>query len=60
VRHRHEIQTHKAITDIHPPEWTFISKKNATGLYRFASTFGDPDYREGANYKSKIYFASAN
>lgn len=52
--------THSPINEIFPPEWEFISKKNATGLYRFASTFGDPDYRMGKGYKSRIYFSSAN
>ncbi len=41
-----------------PLDWTFIQKKNYTGLLRYDSTFGDPDYRMGAGYKSRILFST--
>lgn len=41
-----------------PLEWTYLQKKNNTGLVHYDSTFGDPDYRMGTGYKSRILFSS--
>jgi hypothetical protein len=43
-----------------PHEWRFVEKDDYGGLYRYASTFGDPDYRMGTGVKSRIYFSTVN
>ena len=48
------------ITDIKPQEWTCRGRDFYTELYRYDSTFGDPDYRMGTGYKSPIYFSTVN
>jgi len=50
--------THNPVREIYPQEWTYIDKSFNSGLHRFDSTFGDPDYRMGKGYKSKIYFST--
>jgi len=52
--------THESVKEIYPQEWTYISKYFSSGLHRFDSTFGDPDYRIGTGYKSKIYFSTVS
>ncbi|MEK7483070.1 MAG: ABC transporter substrate-binding protein, partial [Planctomycetota bacterium] len=49
--------TKEPVTNI-PEEWEYLVKEMNSGLYRYDSTFGDPDYRMGTGYKSKIYFAT--
>ena len=51
--------THEALKEIYPQEWTYVGKNFSSGLHRQDSTFGDPDYRLGSGYKSKIYFSTA-
>ena len=48
------------ITDIKPQEWKSQGRDFYTELYRYDSTFGDPDYRMSAGYKSPIYFSTVN
>jgi branched-chain amino acid transport system substrate-binding protein len=48
------------INDIKPHEWRYLDHMNASGLYRYQSTFGDPNYRLGKDYKSPIYFSTVN
>jgi ABC-type branched-subunit amino acid transport system substrate-binding protein len=48
------------IDHINPQEWTFRRKETYADLYRYTSTFGDPDYRMGKGYKSRIYFSTVN
>lgn len=48
------------VKDINPREWTYLGRNIYSDLYRYASTFGDPDYRMGAGYKSPIYFSTVN
>lgn len=48
------------VSNITPQEWSFDHKSMDTVLYRYGSTFGDPDYRLGTGYKSKIYFSTVN
>jgi hypothetical protein len=48
------------IDKINPQEWVFRDRKLFTNLYRYASTFGDPDYRMGKNHKARIYFSTMN
>ncbi len=48
------------IDKINPQEWTFEGKEFYSGLFRYRSTFGDPDYRMGKGYKSRIYFSTVN
>ncbi|MBF0390202.1 MAG: ABC transporter substrate-binding protein [Desulfamplus sp.] len=50
--------TNNPVKEIYPQEWTYIDKNFSSGLHRFDSTFGDPDYRMGKGYKSKIYFST--
>ncbi len=46
------------VNNITPQEWLFKLKSLDTMLYRYTSTFGDPDYRHGTGVKSKIYFST--
>jgi branched-chain amino acid transport system substrate-binding protein len=48
------------IEDIKPHEWTYLGKNAYSDLYRYTSTFGNPSYRMGKNYKSPIYFSTIN
>lgn len=48
------------VDNINPPEWTFVGKDTHSDLYRYTSTFGDPDYRMGTGYKSHIYFSTVS
>ncbi len=48
------------IQDIKPREWNYVERQMFSDLYRYESTFGDPDYRMGTGYKSPIYFSSVN
>lgn len=48
------------ISKINPQEWTFIGRRFYSNLYQYSSTFGDPDYRLGKGYKSRIYFSTVN
>jgi ABC-type branched-subunit amino acid transport system substrate-binding protein len=48
------------ITDIKPQEWIYLNRTVYSDLYRYQSTFGDPDYRMGKGYKSPIYFSTMN
>lgn len=48
------------IRDIKPEEWKYVGRNIFSDLYRYESTFGDPDYRLGTNYKSPIYFSTVN
>lgn len=48
------------VKDINPREWNYLGANMYSDLYRYASTFGDPDYRMGAGYKSPIYFSTVN
>ncbi len=50
--------TFQPIKEIFPQEWSYLGKEFDSGLYKFDSTFGDPDYRMGKGYKSKIYFST--
>lgn len=43
-----------------PMDWKFKKKHNYTGLVQYDSTFGDPDYRMGIGYKSRVLFSSLN
>jgi len=47
------------VQEIYPQEWTYVNKEHDAGMHRFDSTYGDPDYRLGKGYKSKIYFSTA-
>lgn len=49
-----------AIQDIKPQEWKYLGRNVFSDLYRYESSFGDPDYRLGTNYKSPIYFSTVN
>ena len=49
-----------AIADIKPQEWQYLGRNVFSDLYRYESSFGDPDYRLGTNYKSPIYFSTVN
>ncbi len=46
------------VQEIYPQEWTYLNKNYSSGLHRMDSTFGDPDYRLGTGYKSRIYFST--
>lgn len=48
------------VKDIKPQEWTYTGRSVFSDLYRYDSTFGDPDYRMGTGYKSPIYFSTVN
>ncbi|HIJ61839.1 MAG TPA: ABC transporter substrate-binding protein [Rhodospirillaceae bacterium] len=48
------------INDIKPQEWTYLKRSIFSDLYRYESTFGDPDYRQGIGYKSPVYFSTVN
>lgn len=48
------------INDIKPREWDYLGRNLYSDLYRYESTFGDPDYRLGAGYKSPVYFSTVN
>lgn len=48
------------VKDIKPQEWTYTGRNVFSDLYRYESTFGDPDYRMGTGYKSPIYFSTVN
>ena len=48
------------VDKINPQEWTYVGRKVYSNLYQYASTFGDPDYRLGKGYKSRIYFSTVN
>jgi branched-chain amino acid transport system substrate-binding protein len=48
------------VEHINPQEWIFVKKEAYADLYRYTSTFGDPDYRMGKGYKSRIYFSTVN
>ena len=48
------------ISDIKPREWDYLGRNLFSDLYRYESTFGDPDYRLGAGYKSPVYFSTVN
>lgn len=48
------------ISDIKPREWDYLGRNLYSDLYRYESTFGDPDYRLGAGYKSPVYFSTVN
>ncbi len=48
------------IEDIKPREWNYLGRNLYSDLYRYESTFGDPDYRLGAGYKSPVYFSTVN
>ncbi len=48
------------IQDIKPREWTYLGRNMFSDLYRYDSSFGDPDYRLGTNYQSPIYFSTVN
>ncbi len=48
------------VDDIKPQEWTYAGRNAFSGLYRYQSTFGDPDYRMGTGYKSPVYFSTVN
>ncbi|MCY7386529.1 MAG: ABC transporter substrate-binding protein [Burkholderiales bacterium] len=48
------------VQDIKPQEWRYVGRNIYSDLYRYESTFGDPDYRLGTNYKSPIYFSTVN
>lgn len=43
-----------------PEDWEYLGKEINSGLHQYDSTFGDPDYRLGKGYKSKIYFATTS
>ena len=49
-----------ALADIKPQEWQYLGRNVFSDLYRYESSFGDPDYRLGTNYKSPIYFSTVN
>jgi ABC-type branched-subunit amino acid transport system substrate-binding protein len=46
------------IKDIKPQEWKYQGRVFYSDLYRYESTFGDPDYRLLKGYKSPIYFST--
>ncbi len=48
------------VTDIKPQEWNYEGREFYSDLYRYDSTFGNPDYRRHKGYKSPIYFSSIN
>jgi len=48
------------VEDIKPQEWTYGGRNAFSDLYRYQSTFGDPDYRMGKGYKSPVYFSTVN
>ncbi|KIL97605.1 Branched-chain amino acid ABC transporter amino acid-binding protein [Paramagnetospirillum magnetotacticum MS-1] len=48
------------VKDIKPQEWTYTGRSVFSDLYRYDSTFGDPDYRMGTGYKSPVYFSTVN
>lgn len=48
------------IDDIKPREWDCLGRNLYSDLYRYESTFGDPDYRMGTGYKSPVYFSTVN
>ncbi|MBF0460102.1 MAG: ABC transporter substrate-binding protein [Magnetococcales bacterium] len=48
------------VTDVKPQEWTYIKRAVFSDLFRYESTFGDPDYRMGTGYKSPVYFSTVN
>lgn len=48
------------ITDIKPQEWLYEGREYYSDLYRFDSTFGNPDYRRKKGYKTPVYFSSIN
>jgi ABC-type branched-subunit amino acid transport system substrate-binding protein len=48
------------IDKINPQEWNYVGRRFFSNLYQYASTFGDPDYRRGKGYKSRIYFSTVN
>lgn len=48
------------VKDIKPQEWTYTGRRVFSDLYRYDSTFGDPDYRMGTGYKSPVYFSTVN
>ena len=48
------------VQDIKPQEWQYVGRNVYSDLFRYESTFGDPDYRLGTNYKSPIYFSTVN
>ena len=48
------------VEDIKPQEWTYAGRNAFSDLYRYQSTFGDPDYRMGTGYKSPVYFSTVN
>jgi len=48
------------IGDIKPQEWIYLKRAVFSDLYRYQSTFGDPDYRMGTGYKSPVYFSTVN
>ena len=49
-----------AVKDIKPQEWLYTGRSVFSDLYRYESTFGDPDYRMGTGYKSPVYFSTVN
>ncbi|WP_161539665.1 ABC transporter substrate-binding protein [Paramagnetospirillum kuznetsovii] len=48
------------VKDIKPQEWIYTGRSVFSDLYRYDSTFGDPDYRLGTGYKSPVYFSTVN
>jgi len=48
------------VTDIKPQEWHYEGRDFYSDLYRYDSTFGNPDYRRHKGYKSPIYFSTIN
>lgn len=48
------------VRDIKPQEWINTERRVFSDLFRYESTFGDPDYRLGTGYKSPIYFSTVN
>ena len=48
------------VTDIKPQEWSYRGREYYSDLYRFDSTFGNPDYRHSKGYKSPVYFSTIN
>ena len=48
------------VEDIKPQEWKYVGRNIFSDLYRYKTTFGDPNYRMGKNYKSPIYFSTVS
>ncbi|MBF0273199.1 MAG: ABC transporter substrate-binding protein [Magnetococcales bacterium] len=48
------------IKDIKPQEWDYQGREVFSNLFRYASTFGNPDYRLFKGYKSPVYYSTVN